>query len=92
MQVVRNLKGALTSLRLVDDSFANDKSILESLKNKQNLIIINSSFGCSINKKKIKKRFVMGCAQWYGLQPCLPENKFSATMPTTHTALRADKT
>ena len=34
----------------------------------------------------------MGCAQWYGLQPCLPENKFSATMPTTHTALRADKT
>ena len=42
--------------------------------------------------KKIKKRFVMGCAQWYGLQPCLPENKFSATMPTTHTALRADKT
>jgi hypothetical protein len=43
-------------------------------------------------QKKIKKRFVMGCAQWYGLQPCLPENKFSATMPTTHTALRADKT
>ena len=41
MQVVRNLKGALTSLRLVDDSFANDKSILESLKNKQNLIIIS---------------------------------------------------
>ncbi len=34
----------------------------------------------------------MGCAQWYGLQPCLPENKFSATMTTTHTALRADKT
>jgi hypothetical protein len=25
----------------VDDSFANDKSILESLKNKQNLIIIS---------------------------------------------------
>jgi hypothetical protein len=43
-------------------------------------------------QKKKKKRFVMGCAQWYGLQPCLPENKFSATMPTTHTALRADKT
>ena len=34
----------------------------------------------------------MGCAQWNGLQPCLPENKFSATMTTTHTALRADKT
>ena len=34
----------------------------------------------------------MGCAQWYGLQPCLPENKFFATMTTTHTALRADKT
>ena len=42
--------------------------------------------------KKEKKRFVMGCAQLYGLQPCLPENKFSATMTTTHTALRADKT
>ena len=41
MQVVRNLKWELTSLRLVDDSFANDKSILESLKNKQNLIIIS---------------------------------------------------
>jgi hypothetical protein len=33
----------------------------------------------------------MGCAQWYELQACSPENKFSATMPTTHTALRADK-
>jgi hypothetical protein len=33
----------------------------------------------------------MSCAQWYGLQPCLPENKFSATMPTTHTALRSDE-
>ena len=41
MQVVWNLKWELTSLRLVDDSFANDKSILESLKNKQNLIIIS---------------------------------------------------
>ena len=41
MQVVRNLKRELTSLRLVDDSFADDKSILESLKNKQNLIIIS---------------------------------------------------
>ena len=41
MQVVRNLKRELTSLRLVDDSFANDKSILESLKNIQNLIIIS---------------------------------------------------
>ena len=41
MQVVRNLKWELTSLRLVDDSFANDKSILKSLKNKQNLIIIS---------------------------------------------------
>jgi hypothetical protein len=41
MQVVRNLKRELTSLRLVDDSFANDKSILESLNNKQNLIIIS---------------------------------------------------
>ena len=41
MQVVRILKWELTSLRLVDDSFANDKSILESLKNKQNLIIIS---------------------------------------------------
>ena len=46
MQVVRNLKGELTSLRLVDDSFANDKSILESLKNKQNLIIISFSKTC----------------------------------------------
>ena len=34
-------KRELTSLRLVDDSFTNDKSILESLKNKQNLIIIS---------------------------------------------------
>ena len=41
MQVVRNLKRELTSLRLVADSYANDKSILESLKNKQNLIIIS---------------------------------------------------
>ena len=41
MQVVRYLKWELTSLSLVDDSFANDKSILESLKNKQNLIIIS---------------------------------------------------
>ena len=41
MQVVRNLKRELTSLRLVDDSFANDKSKLESLNNKQNLIIIS---------------------------------------------------
>ena len=43
-------------------------------------------------QKKIKKRFVMGCAQWYGLQSRLLENKFPAPMPTTHTALRADKT
>ncbi len=41
MQVVRYLKWELTSLRLVDDSFVNDKSILESLKNKQNFIIIS---------------------------------------------------
>ena len=41
MQVVRNLKWGLTSLRLVDDSFANDKSTLESLKIKQNLIIVS---------------------------------------------------
>ena len=33
MQVVRKLKKELTSLRLVEDSFANDKSILEPLKN-----------------------------------------------------------
>ena len=41
MQVVRNLKRVLTSLLLVCYSFANDKSILESLKNKQNFIIIS---------------------------------------------------
>ena len=41
MQVVRILKWELTSLRLEEDSFVNDKSILESLKNKQNLIIIS---------------------------------------------------
>ena len=41
MQVVRNLKWELTSLGLVDDSFANDKSTLESLKIKQNLIIVS---------------------------------------------------
>ena len=59
MQVVRNLKWELTSLRLVDDSFANDKSILESLKNKQNLIII-SIFKYLQELKKIKKRFCLG--------------------------------
>jgi hypothetical protein len=32
MQVVRKLKKELTSLRLVEDSFANDKSILGLLK------------------------------------------------------------
>ena len=32
-------------------------------------------------QKKIKKRFVMGCAQWYGLQPCLLENKFPHPCP-----------
>ncbi len=41
MQVVRNLKWELMSLRLVDDSFTNDKPILESLKIKHNLIIIS---------------------------------------------------
>jgi hypothetical protein len=61
----------------VDDSFADDKSILESLKNKQNLIIISFfqilatvelfKFRMFNQQKKIKKRFVMGCAQWYGL-------------------------
>ena len=57
MQVVRYLKWELTSLRLVDDSFANDKSILESLKNKQNLIII------SIFKylQKLNKYFLYKC-------------------------------
>ena len=59
MQVVRNLKWELTNLRLVDDSFANDKSILESLKNKQNLIII-SIFKYLQELKKIKKRFCLG--------------------------------
>ena len=59
MQVVRNLKRELTSLRLVDDSFANDKSILESLKNKQNLIII-SIFKYLQELKKIKKKFCLG--------------------------------
>ena len=70
MQVVRNLKGALTSLRLVDDSFANDKSILESLKNKQNLIIISFfqilatvelfKFRMFNQQKKDKKTFCHG--------------------------------
>ena len=57
MQVVRNLKRELTSLRLVDDSFANGKSILESLKNKKNLIII------SIFKylQKLNKYFLYNC-------------------------------
>ncbi len=42
MEVIKgSYKRELTSLRLVDDSFTNDKSILESLKNKQNLIIIS---------------------------------------------------
>jgi hypothetical protein len=59
MQVVRNLKWELTNLRLVGDSFANDKSILESLKNKQNLIII-SIFKYLQELKKIKKRFCLG--------------------------------
>ena len=59
MQVVRNLKRELTSLRLGDDSFANDKSILESLKNKQNLIII-SIFKYLQELKKIKKKFCLG--------------------------------
>ena len=59
MQVVRNLKWELTSLRLVDDSFAYDKSILESLKNKQNLIII-SIFKYLQELKKIKKRVCLG--------------------------------
>ena len=46
MQVVRNLKRVLTSLLLVCYSFANDKSILELLKIKQNLIIISFSKTC----------------------------------------------